>query len=515
MNDSAYLTGIQGWLDRRFVSLADWSLAHPRTVIVFSLLFLVLGFVGAAGVRQDNSMEAYFNAADTSYAAYKSYVKEFASDEVAYILYAAPDREEGIFDLEVMQGIQQLTEAIEAEVPFVRKVISLPNVEFIRAQGDDILIEDLLEDFPDSQAELSEKRALALSKPLYVGTLISADAQYGAIAVEMTRTSTDPLESLRLDPEAGDAMANLYPQAADNVLDAILARPEYAGIQFWVSGDVPMNAEYNEVIEAELGILTLSTFGMVVLVALLFIRSRWLAVVAPLGVVLLSLVLTVAFIGFLGWRINLMFLMVPPLLCAVGVAQALHVLIARQHQLENGAEPREAIRLAILKVGTPCLLAAVTTAIGFLGMSVSSLRAVHELAFYSAFGVMCAFFLSLTLLISLSARSGKATTAKPSSPSRMRGLLEAVIRINLRHPRKVLAIFAVLLAVAAIGLAWLRVDFNFLHEFKASNEWRQHTEKINNEMGGLLSVVYLFDTGEADGIRNPELLRHIEKLQGI
>ena len=516
MSELNRLGGIQGWLDRQFMRLADVALAHPRIVILIAVLFLIAGFMGAAGVRQDNSMEAYFNEADTSYAAYKSYVDEFSSDEVAYLLYAAPDHEHGIFNLEVMQRIQQLSEQIEEEMPFVRKVISLPNVEFIQASGDDTVIEDLLENFPDSQEALLEKRALALSKPLYVGTLISKDAEYGAIAIEMERTSTDPLEELRLDPEAGDAMSNLYPQVSNTALEDILARPEYAGIQFWASGDVPMNAEYNEVIEAELGILTGSTFLLVMIVALFFIRSRWLAVAAPLGIVLLSLVLTVALIHWLGWRINLMFLMVPPLLCAVGVAQALHVLVARQHQLDNGASPREAIREAILKVGTPCLLAALTTAIGFLGMSVSSLRAVHELAFYSAFGVMCAFFLSMSLLISLSAGSKeKAVANRAPQRSRMHGLLEGVIHTNLQHPKKVLGVFALLLVVAAIGLSWLRVDFNFLEEFKPDNEWRQKTEKINDVMGGLLSVVYLFDTNQADGIRNPELLKHIEKLQGI
>ena len=97
----------------------------------------------------------------------------------------------------------------------------------------------------------------------------------------------------------------------------------------------------------------------------------------------------------------------------------------------------------------------------------------------------------------------------------MKGLLEAVVRINLEHPKKVLGVFAALFLVAMIGLSWLRVDFNFLHEFKADNEWRQQTEKINDVMGGLLSVVYVFDTAEADGIRNPELLKHIELLQGL
>ena len=90
---------------------------------------------------------------------------------------------------------------------------SLANVEFVEGVPDGIEIYELLEDFPESQEALLAIRDKVLGKPLYVGGLVSADARYAAIILEMDRSSVDPLEEIRLDPEGGDGLANLYPQA--------------------------------------------------------------------------------------------------------------------------------------------------------------------------------------------------------------------------------------------------------------------------------------------------------------
>ncbi len=508
--------GLQGALDRLFESMADWSARRAKTVMLGALALLAVGLWGAAKVRQDNSMDSYFNESDAAFAAYQQYIRDFSSDEVVYLLYRAPGREHGPFDIEVMRQIDALTRALEAEVPFARKVTSLSNVEFIEADGDLITIRDLIEDFPETQDELLRLREVALGKPIYVGSLLSPDARNAAIVIEMTRTSTDPVDRLRHDPDGGDGIANLYPQVPNRVVREILERPEFrcAGIEYLISGDVPMNAAYNEILGGEIGLLTVVSMLLVSLAGLLLFRTRLLGLLAPLGVVLLSIALTLGLMGLVGWKVNLFFLMIPSLLCAVGVAQCVHVLHAWQDARAEGLDAPAAVRVAVSRVGTPCLLAAVTTAIGFLGMTVSDLRAVSELALYSAFGVVCAFVLSLTLLIGFAARAKQQPAAVGSANSGwLQRFIEWTVAINLRHPRALLAGFLVVLLGAGTGLARLQVDFNFLHEFKPSQEWRRHTEQINALMGGLLSVIYLFETDTADGIKNPDLLKEIEALQ--
>lgn len=509
--------GLQGILDGWFARLAVWSARHPWIVVGTVALLVLASLYGASMARQDNSLDAYFNEGDPAYSAYKHYIEEFSSDEVIYLLYDAPDAADGPFDLEVMRRIGELSRTIEREVPFTRKVTSLANVEFIEAQDDTIEIHALMSNFPSTQQEMQRVKAVALSKPMYVGSIVSKDGRYGGVVVEMTRTSTDTIDKLRLDPEGGDALENLYPQVPDAKLREILARPEYKGIRFWISGDVPMNASYNILIGQDLGVMTLTTFVLVGLMSMVFLGVRAIGLLAPLLVVLVSLILTVGLMGFVGWKINLFFLMVPTLLCAMGVAQAVHVLMAWQNERIEIPDAVEAVRRTVTRIGVPCLLVAVTDAFGFLGTGVSALRSLQEMAWYSAFGVMMTFVLALTLLIALSART-KRQSAPPPAPPAVRWIarhMHGIVDFNVKHRKALMALFTVLLGIAIGGITQLRIDFNFLHEFRPEIEWRRHTEKINEVMGGLLSVVYVYDAGRTDGIKDLAMLRELEGLQTV
>ena len=51
-------------------------------------------------------------------------------------------------------------------------------------------------------------------------------------------------------------------------------------------------------------------------------------------------------------------------------------------------------------------------------------------------------------------------------------------------------------ALAVASATQMKVDFNFLEEFSPKVQWRTDTEEIEKIMGGVLSVVYVFDTGK-------------------
>jgi predicted RND superfamily exporter protein len=229
-------------LGRLFTAVGTWSYDHRWIVLLAS--FAVCGLAGylASGARIDNSVAAFFDTDDPAYGAYLRYREDFESDEIGYIVYRA---EGGAWDLGVMRQIEQLTRALEDEVPFVKEVTSLSNVEFMEgAPPDDILVYDLLTEFPESQEELFVIRDKVMKKPIYVGGLVSADTELGAVIVEMSRSSVDSVEQIRLDPDGGDGLGNLYPQVSFEAIEAILQRPEYSGLEFFHTGDVAINATY-------------------------------------------------------------------------------------------------------------------------------------------------------------------------------------------------------------------------------------------------------------------------------
>lgn len=507
-------------LGARFEVVGEWSFDHRWLVLVLCLLLLGVSAWLATQTRFDNSVEAFFDTSDETYAAYTKFREDFGSDEISYLVYEAPDREHGPFDLEVMRRIHALTEALEEEVPFVKQVTSLTNVEFIEGVPDGLEIYELLEELPEDQEQLLVVRDKVLGKPLYVGGLVSEDARHAAIVIEMDRSTVDPVEELRLDPDAGDAIDNLYPQVSYAAIEQILARPEYAGIEFHHVGDVPLNAIYNEVIASESEKLMGLSFLAIGLLLLFFFRS-FVGVIGPMLVVALSLVVSIGAIGLMGWKLDLMFIMLPVLLIAVGVADGVHIIAEfRTFHAELG-DRRAAAARTLRLVGVPCLLTSLTTAAAFASMSVAPIESIAHLGLYSAVGVLAAFLLSVTLLMVLLSFGRREVGREASADEIVRAkggrffqsVLESVAELDLRARRSIIAVSLALLAVSVLGMTQLRVDSNFMHEFSPEEPVRMETEYVDGVMGGTLSLVYLFDAGEAEGVKDPGVLAAMEALQ--
>jgi predicted RND superfamily exporter protein len=502
-----------------FERVGGWSHDHRWIVLIASLLVSGFGAYLASSARVDNSVASFFDTDDPTYGAYLDYRDDFESDEVGYVVYKPPG---GAWDLEAMRKVDLITRELEDEVPFVKEVTSLSNVEFMEgAPPDDILVYDLLTDFPESQEQLYVIRDKVMKKPIYIGGLVSGDAALGGIIIEMTRSSVDPVEKLRLDPDGGNGLDNLYPQVSYRAIEAVLDRPEYSGFEFFHTGDVALNATYNLVfMEDEFPMLVTMSI-IVIALALALVFRRPLGVIGPFMAIVFAMAISLAVIGALGWQIDFMFGMMPILLITVGVANAVHILSEFDIYQRKLGDRREAIRRTLYLVGTPCLLASLTTAAGFLSLSLSPVKTVAHLAIYSSAGVLAAFVASVTILVAFltfgrdpkTERAHKRLQARIKRSERFGAALRAVASFVIRFRNPILVFFALLFVASAWGMTKLTVDSNFLLEFSEKIPVRRSTQFVDDNMSGNYSIVYVFDSGEPDGIKNPEVLREIERVQ--
>ncbi len=509
-------------LNEHFSTIAGWSYDHRWIVVLTCLVILAGSFILASTARIDNSFESYFDLTDPSYVAYEQYREDFGSDEISYILYKAPEYEHGPWNLKIMQKINHLTETLEDEVPFIYEVTSLANAELIKGSEDGIEIFELQENFPETQEELLALREQYLAKPMLVGGIVSANAKHGAIIIEMDRSSTDPIDEIRYDPDQGDAIENLYPQITDSAIEAILARPEYDGILFYHSGDVPINAIFNRIFAKESSLLGAITSVVIGLLLLFFFRSL-VGVLAPLAVVQISVLMCVAFVALLKWKMDFSFGMMPTLLTAIGVAHSVHILSEFRLRFAELGDRREALVQTIYLVGTPCLLTSITTAAGFSSMCFVPIKSIAHMGVYGAFGVLAAFIMTLTLLMALlsfgrqTPKPGSHRTHRVSlkSGQRLKTALLKIASFNIRYRRRIIAFFTLLTLFSCVGITRLVADSNWLNDFSDKVPVKRITERIDNEMGGMTNLIYLFDSGEADGIKDPAFLREVERVQAI
>ena len=93
--------------------------------------------------------------------------------------------------------------------------------------------------------------------------------------------------------------------------------------------------------------------------------------------------------------------------------------------------------------------------------------------------------------------------------------LDAVARFDIRHRRAILAGFGAVFVFSALGATRLVVDSNWLDDFSYDMPIKAITERVDETMGGVTNIIYLFDSGEADGVKEPAVLREIERLQEL
>jgi len=529
-------------LNRRFGALGGWCYDHRWIVIGVCLLLFAGSLKLAAGIEQDASYESYFNEGDDTFVAYQQYLEDFGSDEVSYIGYEVPDLPHGVWNVDAMARLIELTEALENEVPFVYEVTSLANAELTVGNDEGLEITKIRDEWPLTQAELLERREAYLKKPLLVGGIVNGDASFAAILIEMDRTSTDPDDEIIFDPapERAADIENKYPQISDTKITEILARPDYADYRFFPSGDVALNAFFNRVVDSEPAILMLMSLGLISLLQLVSFRNV-VGVLAPIVVLVLTALTTVAFMVCLGYKMGLSFSATPTQLMVIGVAYCVHVLYEFHTQFAATGDRREAVVQTMRLVGWPALLTAVTTAVGFASMAFVPIRNMAEGSIYQAFGVVAAYFFSVTVLLSALSfgprhpkrRSG-ATPGVEAAPAPAAALaatpagahpdsgdgfahsvLDWITAFNVRHWRPLLVVFGVFTAVCLAGATRVVADSNWLSDFWEDSPVYVNVVKVDDEMGGMSNIIYLFDGGREDSIKEPAVLREIERVERL
>jgi predicted RND superfamily exporter protein len=520
MNTKQEKEGVVEILSRYFEAIGAWSYDHRWIVLGLCILTLGASVFFASKVRFDNSFEAFFDQKDPSYADFLQFRHDFESDEISYILYEAPGYKHGPWDIEVMRKIGKLTSALEDEVPFIYDVTSLANAELIEGVGDDLIVHDILDEFPETQEELLSIRDKVLRKPVYVGGLISKDGKSGAIIIDMEKNSIDPLDEIKLDPDKGNTLDNLYPQCTNKKIEDILARPEYSGIKFYHTGDVPLNTAYNLIAEDQSIKLFLISYSIIGLLLFLFFRKP-IGAIGPLALALLSILIVSAFVGIMNWKFDLIFAILPSLLVAVGVADAVHIISEFLAFHAESEDRRKAIKKTLYLVAVPCLFTSITTMAGFMSMSVSPIISIKHFALYSAVGVVGAFVLSITLLTVFLSFGPRNPSSKLTQKDKVRAkggqffinTMQKLSDFDIKHKGLIIFISLIVFLVSLLGITKLKVDSNFLTEFSQEVEIRKTTEYVDSVMGGTASFSYVFETQKPGGIIEPAVLREIEALQ--
>uniref|UniRef100_UPI004056C894 efflux RND transporter permease subunit n=1 Tax=Candidatus Electrothrix sp. TaxID=2170559 RepID=UPI004056C894 len=509
-------------IEKKFAGAAHLFYRHNLITLFFLALFAGALLSQIPNLTLDTSTEGFLHETDPALLDYNAFRDQFGNTEMVIVAVKSKD----IFAPDFLRKLQKLHVELRDNVPYVDDINSLINARNTRGEGDKLIVEDLLEHWPETPEELAAVKERALSNPMYKNLLISEQGDFTAIVLQMQPYSSqgeeeidDILAGFAEDTEVNTQQEErIYLTDAENgeVVQAVTRIVEdYRALDFeiYVAGgpvvtDFLKKAMMKNMRKFMLLVgLTIGTF-----LFLMFRRAS--AVVLPLLIVVLSLLSTLGLMATFGTPMKLPTQILPSFLLAVGVGDSVHILAIFFHRFrKNKGDKAEAVEYAMGHSGLAILMTSLTTAGGLLSFSNADIAPIADLGVYAAAGVMLALLYTIILLPSLLAliplKEGKEQSSEKAG-TRLDSILSAVGHFSTGNPKAILAAMILILIISIIGITRINFSHDVVRWYKEDSSIRIASETIDEKMRGSIALEVVLDTGKVNGLYDPDLLQRLD-----
>ncbi len=471
----------------------DWVVRWRWPVILLSLLAISAMTAGVSRLEFSNDYRVFFSEENPQLIAFEALQRIYTKND--NILLAIEPADGDVFTESNLRLIAEVTEKAW-QLPFSTRVDSITNFQHTRAEGDDLVVEDLVDPETLSAADLARIREVALNEKLLLNRLITPGGEITGVNVTIELPGIDQATEV---PKVA---------AAARVL-AEAVRADYPGTKVYLTGVIMMDNAFAEASMTDMQTLMPLAFAGVILMLLLLFRS-FSATVITSAVIFLTIL---ASLGLAGWAA---FPMTPPLasvplvVLILAVADCVHILIPALREMREGEEKLAALRESMRINFQPVFLTSLTTAIGFMTLNFSEVPPFGHLGTAAALGVVIAFLLSILLLPALFAVLPvrvRPRAGRKDSPG-MAWLAEQVIRFRTLFLWGSVAVAAALV----IFIPKNELNDNFVEYFDESVAFRADSDHVNENLTGVGVIDYSLDSGEEGGVANPQFLVQVKAL---
>jgi len=459
--------------------------AIRRPTVVLLLWALACGLAGwsALDLRVDTTMGSALNRTDDSWRRYQRSLDLHGGDEFVSV---ALERGATPFARPQLEAILDLTDQFES-LEFIRRVDSLSTVALIRSDRDGAvnvgpgLTRETLESSDSIQTLLDQVRR----DRIVPGSLVSWDERVLALNL-VFGADVD-----------GDR------EAAVSAIRRILA--SYPGAA--ISGVPVVRADAGARTRREIAIFVPATVVLVAAVVLIIFRRLYAAVV-PLAIGGVSSLVCVGVMALAGVTLSFSTSVLPSVILALGCAYTMHFLSASE-----GCHGEEELSRSLAPVIRPVMLSGVTTALGFLAMSVSRIGLIRDLATYGALGALLVSLSALTLAPALLALSPGRRDSRPDLSALVARRWAPPLAEFVRGSRKVITVgWVAALVISGVGLSRLAVSSDVIMWFPEDGPLRLSYEAIRSRLSGITPLNVLIEADDGSSVATPEMLIQIDSL---
>lgn len=471
---------------------ADFVLRIRIPILAVALGLTVFFGWQATRLRPEWNEQAELSAADPHVTYFRQFRERFGGPEFLLVVLQT----DAVFTPEFLGYLGELTEALCA-VPHAVDVVSLASVAIVRGADGNSRIEPFFTDPPETSAAAERLFCEARAHPLWLRSLVAPDGRTACINVMLPA----------MNASAGERLESVA------AVREVLRRHPHSGVRVSFTGLSPITADIVSTVQSDfLRFLWLTPLLMVGCLALAF--RTWRGVLAPAIVIATSVLWTLGLLAMSGATVNICTTMLPTLVAVNCLSYAIHLLNAYHESCAHGGDHRNILVATLVHLRPALFMAALTTAIGFGTQTLSELRSLRELGLFSALGILISFGLCVTLVPAM--LSFLPLPAKKVHRHRsirlLRRMLWGVAAFVNRDIWKIPAVFGVLLALAALGIARIRVETQPAGDLPASKPSIQGLRVVERELAGFFVLELELD-GPPGAFGEPWALQEIDRLQ--
>lgn len=465
---------------------------HYLIVLVTVAVILALG-AGGKKLVFTNDYRYFFSEDNPQLLEFEALQDTYTKNDNIYIMLEP--KQGDVFSKTFLAALKDLTEE-SWHVPYSIRVDSITNFQHTYAEGDDLIVLDLVDRAEELEAEdISYIKQVALNEPLLLHRLVSETSDAAGVNITIELPGKNEITE---GPE-------VVGFAREMVAEFEQAHPD---INVYTTGIVIMNNAFLEASINDMQTLIPIAFLAIIIGLIFFLRSIT-GTIVTFVVIVFSIMAGMGIAGWMGFKLTPPSASAPTMILTLAVADCVHFFTTFLNSMRSGMSKHESIKESLRINFHPIFLTSLTTVIGFLSLNFSDVPPFHDLGNITAIGVTFAFILSISFLPAITAIL--PFKVKPRTDRKtllMRNIAEFVIK----NQRVLLwSMGATIIAFIAI-IPRNEVNDRFVEYFDESVEFRKHSDYVSEKLTGLYTVDISLEANTSGGINEPKFITSMDEF---
>lgn len=413
----------------------------------------------------------------------------FGGTEMVMVLIKTED----VLDSRTLKRVENISKQM-SRTKGIDKVLSLFDLKNIKGEAGAMVIDPAVESIPKTDAQREKLRKEIGDNDLVYGTVISKDF-----------TLTAVIALIEIDVADRNIVEKIKKVVKDN-----------PGEEEVVIGGLPyMRVQVGKNIQSD--ITHFLPLGLLIMLVFLYICLKQLrGVVLPFSVVVMSILVSMGMIPVLGWKIQVITVILPVFLIAVANDYGIHIIARYQEDNVEGNtySKKELAKRVFQSLSKPVLLTGLTSIAGILCLLGHIIIPARQLSILASVGIVFALSASLFFIPAILSFLPKSKPVPGANNSLdKKPLLERMLsffgNFVSEKPKAIIAGALVFTAIVSVGIFFVTVDSDPNNYFPKDSPIVHAQILINENLGGAQNISIVF---EGD-IKTPRIMKKIDRLE--